>query len=467
MRGLLDFIKTPEGQGLLAAVAGGMAGARRGEPVNSLGRAGLAGLAGYSGAMDRQDQQANAAFNQQFRQMQMDALKQQQEQQKAQQAWRAGLPEVINQATMPVYGAGEEGPTMAPPDPQKLQSYLMDPASPFADKVLEQKLFPKQGEAFTLGPGQTRYGPDGKPVASMPERINPNQPFMVKDGEIVPNPAYQQYELEKAERGRSNVSVTNSVNTAGRRDDFWGDAPSGMVWARDGQGRIITEQDAATGAVTPRAVKIGGTNTQAQSEVDKKFAAEYADFVAGGGVADVEKQLTQLNGVIAQLSTNPTLSGPFRGLLPDNIRAITNPEAVAAKNAVEEVVQRSLRVVLGAQFTAEEGERLIARAYNPQLSPEENQVRVTRLAEQIKKMAESKLDAARYFEKYGTLQGWQGRLPTLSDIDLGQSAGKAPQFKIPQAAINELKMRRNDPAARRQFDGIFGEGAADRVLGGK
>lgn len=54
MNGLLDFAKTPEGQGLLAAVAGGLAGARRGEPINSLGRAGLAGVAGYGNALQTQ-----------------------------------------------------------------------------------------------------------------------------------------------------------------------------------------------------------------------------------------------------------------------------------------------------------------------------------------------------------------------------------------------------------------------------
>jgi hypothetical protein len=53
MNGLLDFLKTPEGQGLLSATFGGLAGARRGAPLNSIGRAGLAGLAGYSGALDR------------------------------------------------------------------------------------------------------------------------------------------------------------------------------------------------------------------------------------------------------------------------------------------------------------------------------------------------------------------------------------------------------------------------------
>lgn len=94
MAGLLDdfseFIKTPGGQGLLAATFGGLAGAQRGAPLNSLGRAGLAGLSGYGNALDRNQQTAEAAQMQKARdmqmqtqQMQLDAAKRQQEQQQA------------------------------------------------------------------------------------------------------------------------------------------------------------------------------------------------------------------------------------------------------------------------------------------------------------------------------------------------------------------------------------------------
>jgi hypothetical protein len=214
-----------------------------------------------------------------------------------------------------------------------------------------------------------------------------------------------------------------------------------MVWARNPEGQLMLEQDPRTGAATPRAVKIGGTSTQAQSEVDKKFANEYADFVASGGVADVEKQLDQLGGVLEQLNKDNTLTGPIRGMLPDNIRSITNPQAVATKNAVEEVVQRNLRVILGAQFTEKEGERLIARAYNPQLGVPENEMRVRRLMDQIKSMGEAKISAARHYEQYGTLQGWQGKLPTLADIDLGPPSGskKSTPDGLPPDIKNLLK----------------------------
>lgn len=50
MNGLLDFAKTPAGQGLLAAAFGGLASAGRGGPINTIGAAGLSGIAGYSAA---------------------------------------------------------------------------------------------------------------------------------------------------------------------------------------------------------------------------------------------------------------------------------------------------------------------------------------------------------------------------------------------------------------------------------
>lgn len=75
MDGLLDFAKSPEGQGLLAAAFGGLAGARRGAPVNTLGIAGLAGLTGYSNAASRDSTQQYR--NMQAQQIQANLRKQQ------------------------------------------------------------------------------------------------------------------------------------------------------------------------------------------------------------------------------------------------------------------------------------------------------------------------------------------------------------------------------------------------------
>jgi hypothetical protein len=159
------------------------------------------------------------------------------------------------------------------------------------------------------------------------------------------------------------------------------------------------------------------TPTGGQRTVDEAFGKEYASWVAGGGFADIEKQLDQLRVAKQNLDTDTSLTGPVAGRFPDAIRSFTNPKAVSTSELVTEAVQRNLRLVLGAQFTEKEGERLISRAYNPTLSNTENARRVERLITQIETAAKTKADAAAYFEKNGTLAGWNGRLPTFADFD--------------------------------------------------
>jgi hypothetical protein len=156
--------------------------------------------------------------------------------------------------------------------------------------------------------------------------------------------------------------------------------------------------------------------TAGQNEADKEFAKEYVAFKASGGYADIEKSLSQLAQASLALAKDDSLTGPIRGMYPDWVRSITNAPAVATKEKVQEVAQRNLRLVLGAAFTAKEGEQLISRVYNDRLPAEENKRRVDALMLQIQEAAKAKQSAAEYFEKNGTLTGWAGRLPKFDDF---------------------------------------------------
>jgi hypothetical protein len=187
---------------------------------------------------------------------------------------------------------------------------------------------------------------------------------------------------------------------------------------RDGKWHEVARGPAfAKTVVPPPGAQPPAKPTTGQSAVDKEFAKEYVAFRAAGGYADIEKQLGQLQEASAALASDPSLTGPIRGALPDAVRAVTNPQAVATKEKVQEVAQRNLRLVLGAQFTEKEGERLIARVYNDRLPPEENKRRVDRLITQITDAAKAKQSAADFFEKNGTLTGWDGKLYTISDFE--------------------------------------------------
>jgi hypothetical protein len=105
MAGLLDgfgdFIKTPEGQGLLSAVMGGMAGARQGTPWNNMGRAGMAGVMGYGGALDRQAQASEAEQMKKYRDMQQQQMQMQINDAKKKAADAEALRALQKQFTIP------------------------------------------------------------------------------------------------------------------------------------------------------------------------------------------------------------------------------------------------------------------------------------------------------------------------------------------------------------------------------
>jgi hypothetical protein len=181
-------------------------------------------------------------------------------------------------------------------------------------------------------------------------------------------------------------------------------------------------------------VNVGATGKPlsiGQEAVDKKFADTYAEFVTGGA-ADAARQIGQLNEALVTLRTNKEITGPLVGAIPENLQSFVVPEAAALRQTVQDVVQRSLKAILGNAFTQKDAEGLMARAFDPALKPEENARRVERLLTQIDRANSDTQAAVDYFEKNGTLQGFKYNAPRLSDFEAAAS-GKGP---APAATIN-------------------------------
>ena len=194
--------------------------------------------------------------------------------------------------------------------------------------------------------------------------------------------------------------------------------------------------------VGPNGVPLDKNGKPQLSEAEKKFDQEAAkdlnDWMMGG-FADVQKGLTQLQGVISQLTDDSGLTGPKFALIPRGALSVSHPEALQALETVEEVVQRNLRLILGAQFTEKEGERLIKRAYNIELKPSQNRQRLERLVEQMRLAAKAKNDAAEYLRANRTLAGWRGVMPSpaMFDQPIGGGGGGS---EIPTPAQAEARV---------------------------
>ena len=269
-------------------------------------------------------------------------------------------------------------------------------------------------------------------------QVGSQQPSSVQEWQYfnaLPDEEKEQYLGMK--RGSSPVNLGNEVvfpSQVNRAAD-----PLARMPIQPGptdQPEFIQDQAAARQAGTS-----GGLNlTPAQQAVDSEFAKQYAEFNAGGGYADVEKNINQLKSVSERLGESDDLTGPFVGNLPSRVREIANPESASIQQEVEEIVQRNLRLILGAQFTQAEGERLITRAFNPRLDEATNKRRVDALLKQIETAAQEKQNASRYYEQNGTLQGYTGKLPSISDFaNFGEDSAASGLTPEEQAELEQLE----------------------------
>jgi len=259
----------------------------------------------------------------------------------------------------------------------------------FGPDVLRQIAMPTP-EEFTLGEGQARFR-GGQQIAAVPKpesMTNDYQNFLkAKEGGFTGS--FLDYQTALKAAGRTQVTATA---TAGAGKDL----------------------------------------TPGQKKLDEKAAEDIFQWQSGGG-QDMSAQIAQLKPVIADLEAGKPITGISVAVQPDLLLAMTNPRALQNREAVEEVVQRNLRVILGAQFTEKEGERLISRAFNPKLPPAENAKRVRRLFMQMETAAEQKQAMVDYFNENGTLKGFKGKMPTVSDFEM------AMESKVSQPSVSGVR----------------------------
>jgi hypothetical protein len=229
-----------------------------------------------------------------------------------------------------------------------------------------------------------------------------------KERKIVKGADDYNYYADDASRVLGDVTATPKDNRTIQQKNY-------EYWIEKG----LTDEQAKAQSKSGQTINIGGENqTAGRKKVDEAYAADYLQWTQGGG-SDMTGQLAQIGTVLGQLEAGESLTGPAIGMLGSYspmALSIINPKAANAKEQVEEVVQRNLRVVLGAQFTAQEGERLISRAYNPALPPKQNASRLRKLFMQMEAAAKQRDSMASYFGTNGTLIGYDGKQPSINDF---------------------------------------------------
>lgn len=229
--------------------------------------------------------------------------------------------------------AGMSGPTqsasdaMGKVDPEQMVAYELAQADPLKyGGAFAASMKPKEPKYQALGDTLLAITPQGvKEAWKKPEQINPNQPFMMQNGQIVPNAAYQQYELEKASRSaaRTNVSVNTEKSLL---NSMAGDLGK----------ELVNERGAARGAVST----INTVNTLKQAlDSGKVLAGPNTPFlryglqignvlgINGKDANDTLQKTRQAMQSLAQLELDAAAQMKGQGQITESERAILRKAA--------------------------------------------------------------------------------------------------------------------------------------------
>ena len=108
--------------------------------------------------------------------------------------------------------------------------------------------------------------------------------------------------------------------------------------------------------------------------------------------------------------------GLLKKKFPD-VHAMLFADSVATQEQVASVVQKTLKKILGGQFSELEGLQLIARAYNDMMEEDDNAMRVASLLTYMKIAHKQKSAAVAHFQKWKTLDGFKGIAHTSGSFE--------------------------------------------------
>ncbi len=158
--------------------------------------------------------------------------------------------------------------------------------------------------------------------------------------------------------------------------------------------------------------------TPGRKAADMAFGKDYVEWQQGGN-AKAAQHLAGLGDAIKKYDSDKNMGGGIVGQFPDFVMKAVRSELPEVKQQVASTIQESMRQILGAQFTENEGKRIIANAFDPAISHQENMRRLTALHQQLNQAAEAKQKMADYFEQNGTLTGYNEGTPQIGETSNG------------------------------------------------
>jgi hypothetical protein len=179
--------------------------------------------------------------------------------------------------------------------------------------------------------------------------------------------------------------------------------------------------------------KKGAAKNEGEKALDRDYAKTYNDWT-GNGRASLVKNLQSLREARQALKDDPSLTGGLTGIAGDRFTA---DRVLKQRQKVQSAIQNSLRATLGAQFTENEGNRVLKNAYNEAASAEANGESLDAAIKMLESQAANNDSKAKHFERNGTLTGYV--MPTGESTQPATVRIKAPNGKIKEIPADQAK----------------------------
>lgn len=273
--------------------------------------------------------------------------------------------------------------------------------------------------AYTLG--QPLYTPEGKTIIPQVSRGGtiryPEAPGMPAEGIRLKNQA----EADKADLRLKEID--SERKTANDKEKQKLDREelnlkkAKDAWERNRDQQKIDLDESKSNNPRPGKDVAGET-------LDRTFSKDYEQYIAMGGKNALMQKLEILKNArdkLAKINPPPRAAGAFGESGID----LFAPEYAEIMADVRGAIQETLKQTLGTAFTEGEGERTLARSFNPRQTKEANLRNIDREIQNLVGRAKAKQAAVDYFEKNGTLRGFQS-----GSGDSGGAPKKQHNFKL-------------------------------------
>ena len=413
-------LNNPGVQGLLAAGLGAASqvGKRNVGPLNTLGAAGLAGLGAYGlGRNVNSRNKYNLARIKQLQEGQdQEAAKLQlaAEKKAGQEAFLGGETDLVQK------GQGMEA------NLGSLTSQLMN--TPYSTPTPTQV-------PYELGE-QDRHPDAARAVVDQQQQIRDHRNKLDSFRRSIDNPNLADYLKQGQSQGvgtdgqnfkgiatfkfKQKLRTLDAINGTNLADEFTNDQENLRLIDLDHKKLLVsgrtgeTVREEAVGIkpvdTVPHKVSVARAVTSV-TERTKNAEKIYNDYALSGKGEIVAGNIKRLDSAMEVLKRTPNFTGGKFEFMPDSAIKLLYPDVWEAKQAVELVIQPTLKETLGAQMSEQEGVRVFDRSTALALSPEANYRKWSLLAKQVKATHEAKMAVVKYIHEHGSLDGFKGKLP--------------------------------------------------------